>query len=729
MSNHLIARGTPLRVLLLASAASLFAAPALAQTANEVSGVTVTGQTSYNTGVITSGTKTPTPIIDVPQAINVVSIKQLDDQAANSIADAIRYVPGVFASQGENNRDTLSFRGNSTTASFFLDGVRDDIQMYRDFYNIERLEVFKGPNAMIFGRGITGGLVNRVTKVADGRQHLSGRAEVGSYDHYRAQVDLGAPVNQAASLRLTGVWQDSGSFRDGGYYKRWGLNPTATFNLNPNTTISAGYEHFHDERVGDRGVSSYQGKPLDTPRNQFFGDPDQSPNHANVDAATLFVEHRFSDTMSIRNRTRYAYYERFYQNVFPGAVNTAAQTNPAGLPAGTYAPGSIVAISAYNNGAKRHNFINQTDFNAKFGTGGLTHTLLIGAEFGRQTTSNLRTEGFFPTASNPSGVSGIFVPVNASRISRPDLLWRETATSGDNYSVAKVAAGYIQDQIELSPMFQVIAGVRYEHYTTDVTNRNPFLAAGTQRDFAATDNLWSPRAAVIFKPVEQASIYASYSKSYLPRGGDQLSALSLSNQSLDPEKYDNYELGVKWDILPSFNVTGAIFQLDRSNVLALSDPNNSASPTIPIGRQRSKGVELSAQGEITRQLSVVASYTYTDATFLDSQSGTVRAGNRVNHVPKHAGAVWVRYDPTASFGGAIGVTSMGKRFTATDNTVSLPGYTRVDGALYYRINPRFDLQLNVENLFDKHYFQYADSNNNISPGSPRAFKVSLNARF
>jgi len=713
------------------------AAGAQAQKPVELQGVTVTDSaindgetnTSYKISRTTGATRTDTALVNVPQVVNVVTVKQIDDQAANGIADAIRYVPGVFASQGENNRDTLTFRGNLTTASFFVDGIRDDIQTYRDLYNVDRLEVYKGPNAMIFGRGITGGLINRVTKVADGKQHLGGRIEGGSYDYYRGQVDLGTPVSDALSFRVAGVWQDANSFRDGDYFKRWGINPTGTVKLGEDTTVSFGYEHFHDKRVGDRGVSSYLGKPLDTPRSQFFGDPDNSPTYSNSDIGTLFVEHRFSDAVTIRNRTRYADQKRFYQNVFPGAVNTTTQTNPAGLPAGTYAPGTIVAISAYNNNAKRKNFINQTDLNAKFATGGVEHTLLIGAEYGRQKTDNLRTDGFFPTATAPTGVSSIFAPLNATRVHRPDVIFREIATSGDNYSIATVVAGYVQDQIELTSKIQVIGGIRYEHYRTKVTNRNPFLAAGVQNFFDVTDNLWSPRVAILFKPVEQASIYASYSKSYLPRGGDQLASLSITNQSLAPEKYENYEIGVKWDIVPTFNVTGAIFQLDRNNVLALSDPNNSASPQIPIGRQRSKGIELSAQGEITKQLSIVASYTYTDAKFLDSQSATVVAGNRVNHVPKNSGAVWLRYDPIRQLGAAVGVTSMGKRFAATDNSVALPGYTRVDAAVYFRINDAFNLQLNVENLLDKHYFQYADSNNNISPASPRAFKVALNTRF
>jgi len=279
-------------------------------------------------------------------------------------------------------------------------------------------------------------------------------------------------------------------------------------------------------------------------------------------------------------------------------------------------------------------------------------------------------------------------------------------------------------------MFDVIVGVRYERIETDVTDRRTVGFPATQRrDLQATDNLWSPRAGLIFKPVEQASIYAAFSRTYLPRGGDQLAGLSLTNEALDPEKYENYEIGAKWDIVPTFNVAAVAFQLDRSNVLALSDPNNPSSPTVPIGRQRTRGVELSAQGEITDQLSVIGSYTYSDAKFLDSQSATVRAGNRVPNVPKHAASLWTRFDPTEMLGSAIGVIHQGRRFSATDNLVSMPGYTRVDGAVYFKVAPELDLQLNVENIFNERYFLYAHSNTNHTPGSPRAFRVGLNARF
>ncbi|RQW40342.1 TonB-dependent siderophore receptor [Novosphingobium sp. LASN5T] len=711
------------------------ASPALAQTQDkptELGGVTVTdtviddqeAETSYKVSRSIGAMRTDTPLIDVPQSVTVVSAKQINDQAANSIGDAIRYVPGVFSAQGEGNRETLVFRGNSTTGDFFVDGIRDDVQTYRDLYNIERLEVFKGPNAMVFGRGGVGGLINRVTKVADWTPHRAFRLEGGSFEHKRAQFDLGTPLNDAVAVRLTGVYQDSGSYRDGVNYNRWGFNPTVTFKLGEATTITAGYEHFKDDRIADRGVPARPGAsttsiggPLDTPRGQFFGDPAGSPTYTNTDAGTLYIEHRFSEAVTLRNRTRYADYAKLYRNVFPGAVNAA---------------GTSVSISAYDNAMQRRNLINQTDLNAEFSTGSIKHTLLVGAELGRQETENFRREGFFPASpTDLVGTSSITVPIAASNIRRPDVIYRPAATSGNNAGVLKVAAGYVQDQIELSPMFQVILGVRYEYLNTKVTDRRPaaFVPATQQRNFDVTDNLWSPRAGLIFKPAENASIYASYSRTYLPRGGDQFTSLSVSNQNLAPEKYQNYEIGAKWDINPSFNVTAAVFRLDRSNVLALSDPNNAASPTIPVGRQRSEGVELSAQGTITDQLSVVGAYTYSDARFLDTVSGTVRAGNQLANVPKHSGSIWTRFNPGGGLSGAIGVIRQGRRFAGTDNIVAMPGYTRVDAAAFYDLSENLSVQVNVENLLNERYFLYANSNNNITPGSPRAFRISLNARF
>jgi catecholate siderophore receptor len=733
-------------LLLAFGAAACLSSPAgasdLARDEEAQREIVVTGERrpepGYRTGSTISAMRTDTPLIDTPQSVSVVTARQIEDQAATSIGEAIRYTPGVFSAQGEGNRETLVFRGIATTGDFFVDGVRDDVQTYRDLYNIERLEIFRGPNAMTFGRGGTGGIVNRVTKVAGRDAVRELRLEAGMYDHIRGSADVGGPLGDALALRVTGVYQNSGSYRDGVDFERWGVNPTASFRIGPDTLVQLGYEHFHDDRIADRGVPSqlrpagFAGAvaPLATRRGEFFGDPDRSPTFTDTDAANLYVSHDFGEGVTLRNRTRYAVYDKFYQNVFPGLLNNIAATNPPGLPAGSYAPGTIVQVQAYNNAMTRENLINQTDLNARFATAGIEHILLVGAEFGRQETSNIRLEGFFPVPGNANGLQTIFVTVADPRIDRPDIVWRQIATSGDNAGTLDIAAFYVQDQIALSPQLEIVLGVRFEHLVTRVTDRRTIgFPAGQQRDFRVEDDLWSPRAGLIFKPVENASLYLSFSRSYLPRGGDQFTSLSLTNQSLDPERYTNYEIGAKWDLNPNFNVSAALYQLDRANVIVLVDPNNPGAGTELGGGQRSRGLELSAAGNPAARLSLVGAYTYQDARFTRAVSASIPAGAEIPNAPRHSASLWGRYALTQSLGIALGAAWQGRRFAAQDNLVRLPGYARLDAAVYYRINADLDLQLNVENLLDAHYFLTAHSNTNIMPGSPLSARLAVNARF
>lgn len=732
---------------------ALMAVPAMAESADDdqQKTIVVTGQRdagdSYRITSSTAGLRTDTPLLDTPQSVSVVTNRQVADQAATSIGEAIRYTPGVFSAQGEGNRETLVLRGLTTTGDFFVDGIRDDVQTYRDLYNIDRIEVFRGSNATAFGRGGTGGLINRVTKVAEWRRIIGLRAEAGMYDHYRASVDLGTPVSDAIALRLTGVYENSGSYRQGYGLERWGLNPTASLRLGSRTTVQLGYEHFRDSRVADRGIPSalrpadFTGAvgPVATGRGTFFGDPVLSPTYTNTDAANLYVEHVFSDAVSLRNRTRYAEYDKFYQNIYAGPVNattlinTATATPAPGLPPGSYAPGSVVQLLAYNNATRRRNIINQTDLNAKVTTGRVKHLILVGAEFGRQETDNRRLEGFFAAAGVPAGVLALYAPVASPRVDARGIVFRPIASSADNFGTVDVAAAYVQDQITLSPALQLVVGVRLEHLVTNVRDRRTVGFPATQRrDLRTVDNLWSPRGAIIFKPVASASLYASVSRSWLPRGGDQLTGLNLSNEALRPERYTNYEVGAKWDVRPDFTINAALYQLDRENVTVV-DP---ANPTLSVlgGGQRSRGFELSAVGRIVPQLTVVGSYTYQDAVFVRTvttpgSTTVVNAGARVANAPEHSASLWLRYDPTAKLGLALGTVYQGERFAAQDNLVALPDYARVDGAVYYRLSPALDLQLNVENLLGAHYFPYAHNNNNITPGGPTAARVAINVRF
>lgn len=706
-------RARLLSILLATTAIGAMASPALAEEfqgpVTSLGDIDVYGRRidGYRAGSTTTATKTDTALIDTPQAVSIVTRDQINDQALISMNDVVRYVPGASYAQGEGNRDTIVLRGNASTADFFTDGLRDDTQYYRDFYNVERVEVLKGPNAMIFGRGGSGGLINRVTRQAGWDVENQIRLEAGSDSFYRGTGDYNHVVNDGLAVRLTGLYENSNSYRNGVEFEKFGLNPTATLRLATGTAVQIGYEHFEDRRVADRGVPGAPGgtranpaKPLQGYTHTFFGDPTLSPTDTDIDAFSALVEHRFSNGLTLRNRTRIADYDKFYQNVFPGAVNAAAQT---------------VAISAYNNVTQRQNLFNQTDLIYKIRTGSIDHTLLAGLEFGRQDTENLRQTGFFA-----GGATSINAPLSNPTVDVP-ITWAQSATDASNKGTAKIAAAYVQDQIELTSQLQLILGLRFDSFKVETLNRR------TNATFDATDDLWSPRAGLVFKPIENLAFYGSYTKTYLPRSGEQLSSLSPTNAALDPEEFDNYEIGAKWDVLPALSLTAAVYQLDRSNVV-VPDPANPAV-SILVDGQTSKGVEIGAAGQITPQWSIVGAYSHIEAEITAAQSATVVAGNRLANVAENSASLWNRYDFTPKFGAGLGVVYQGERFAATDNTMVLPSFTRVDAALYYDISESVGVQLNVENLFDVSYFASAHNNNNITPGSPRAFRVALTSRF
>ncbi|GAC1377491.1 MAG: TonB-dependent siderophore receptor PiuA [Aquirhabdus sp.] len=652
-------------------------------------------------------TKTDTLLRDTPQSISVVSENQIRDTASQSIAEATRYVPGLGFQQGEGNRETPVFRGFATTADFFVDGVRDDVQYYRDLYNIERVEVLKGPNGMIFGRSAVGGLINRVSKTPEWKSSIGGSLTVGTDSNRRATVDINKVVNDSLALRLNGLYENSYSYRDGVKIERSGINPTATFKATDDTAITLGYEHFQDDRIADRGVPSFQGKPLNTNRSTFFGNSEQSPTNTQLDAFTAVVSHQINDSTKVTNRTRWSDQDKFYQNVFPGAVNSE---------------GTKVSISAYNNRTSREGIFNQTDLNLNFNTGSLQHVLLVGAELAKQNTSNFRQTGYFGSAGTSTTTS---VPVS-NPTTTEIVTFKQSATDANNSSESTSIGVYLQDQVKLNQYFQVIAGVRFDNIKNEVLNKR------TATTFETEDNLVSPRIGLIYKPIEPVSIYANYSIAFQPRAGDQLSSLSVSNEALDPEKFINYEVGAKWDLRQNLAATLAVYRLDRTNVIIL-DPADSTKTILGDG-QRSQGVELGLSGNITPAWSVSAGYGYTQAEFTADTTTTLVKGAKVAQVPKHTVALWNRYDFTPTWGAGLGITYKAKMFasneliptTSTPNpNVELPSYVRTDAAIYYNADKNVQLQLNVENVFDKKYYSSANGNNNITPGSPLAFRLGV----
>jgi catecholate siderophore receptor len=647
-----------------------------------------------------TATRTDTPLIDVPQSITVVNQDVITDLSMQNMADVVRYVPGVGMAQGEGNRDTPILRGNASTADFFVDGVRDDVEYFRDLYNVERVEALKGPNAMIFGRAGAGGVINRVTRQAARDDVREFSLQAGSWDNIRTTADIGGAVSETVAVRVTGLYEDSESYRDGFELESYGINPTLAWQLGEKTLLHLGYEYYTYDRVADRGVPSFQGRPVDTDESTFFGDPTRSPTDVTVNLVSAVLDHEFANGVSLRNRTLYGDYDKFYQNVFPGAVSE---------------DGTTVSISAYNNAQDRENIFNQTDVVFTIATGAVEHELLTGLEFGRQETDNFRNTGFFNDVDTT-----VIAPVAAPTISVP-VTFRQSATDNDNHSVAKIAAVYAQDQIKLSEHFQAVVGVRYDNFQVDFRDNR------TGVDLSSDDDLVSPRVGLIYKPAEPVSLYASYTMTYLPRSGQQLSSLTPSNAALDPEEYENYELGAKWDARPDLSLTAAVYQLDRTNV-AIPDP---LDPTVSIlaDGARTRGIELGLAGQLTEAWSVFGGYAYQDGELTATASSTALDGATLAQLPEHKISVWNRYQFSPAWGVGLGLMYQGEMFTSTDNTVTLPSFTRVDAAVFYSLNDRIKAQINVENLLDENYFAYAHNNNNITPGSPLAVRAGVTVAF
>lgn len=653
----------------------------------------------YKAGASRSSTRTNTPLIDVPQAISVVTQDQIQDQSMRSIGDVIRYVPGITLHQGESNRDQVIIRGNSTTADFFIDGARDDAQYFRDLYNIDRVEVLKGPNAMAFGRGGSGGVINRISKTADGERVRHVIASGGMYNNKRIQADIGDSINDKISLRLNGMYENSETFRQYGDLERYGFTPTATFILGENTKLEAGYEHFHDERFNDRGIPSQNGFAYHTDPKTFFGNPELNDSDATINSGYTIITHDFTPSMQLRNYTRYTDNSKFYQNVYAGsAVNGAGN----------------LSIVGYNNDVQRENFTNQTDLTKEFDTGSLHHTALAGMEITAQDSKSFRNTAYFNNVTTSTTVSA------SNPVTFTPVTFRQSGTDADNRSEVRVYAGYLQDQIDITKYLQVIGGLRFDSFDMNYHDNR------TGTNLSRTDGLVSPRLGLILKPQDNLSFYTSYSSSYLPSSGDQFATLTAQTQSLKPEHLENYEVGSKWDVNPSLNLSAAIYQLDRTNTSA-TDPSNPTN-LVPTGASRTRGIELGGTGYITDSWQVIGGYAFQDAEITQTTTAA-SAGKKVALVPKHVASLWNKYDFTPKWAAAIGAITQSDQFAAVDNTVRLKGFTRFDGAVFYNITPDHRLQLNVENLFDREYISTAHANNNIQPGSPQTFRLSLTTNF
>lgn len=669
----------------------------------------VTGKrVDYKGASTATATKTDTPLVDIPQSLTVLGADLIADQSFRSIADVVRYTPGVLIGQGEGHRDQITLRGNNTTADFFLDGVRDDVQYYRNLYNLERIEILKGPNALIFGRGGGGGVVNRVLKRPTGERFAAAEVSADTFGGWRIAGDANAPIANSAGLRLNAFYESSRNHRDQFELERYAANPTFRWQLGATTTLDLSYEYAFDDRLVDRGVPSLDGRPLEGFDSAFLGEPDVNRAEFEGHFASAGLTHEFSGGLKSNTKVVYGVFDKFYRNAFPATPVTSGAGGVQSL-----------GVEAYFDPTERRNFFIQNDLVWDLRAGPFSHKVLVGAEIGDQRTENERINGFFDSgvATTSSGRRTV-VPLS-DPLFIPPIAFRAGPGNRAILTEADVYAAYVQDQAKIGKHVELLAGVRYDRFKLDLADRH------SGASFTRTDGVFSPRGALIVKPAPTASLYGSYSRSFLPQSGDQFLSLDASLAALEPEKFDNYEVGAKWDISNRLSATMAVYRLDRTNTRA---PGAAAGSVVATGAQRSRGLEVGLVGAVTDRLSVLAGYTIQEAEITRTTSAAP-AGRKVPQAPRHHLTVWGRYDLSDRFGFGLGIQRQGESFASISNAVVLPAYTRVDAALYLALNDRVEAQVNVHNLFDTDYFPTAHNDNNITVGEPLSALFTIRARL
>ena len=655
--------------------------------------IVVTGERAgYDTADGSTATKTPTPLIDVPQSATFITEDQLEDQSIRQLGEALRFVPGISLESGEGHRDEIFIRGQETTADFYLDGLRDDAQYYRSLYNISRVEVLKGANALIFGRGGGGGVVNRVSKKAQTNEGFGQfDASLDTFGAFALLADVNQPLTETVGLRLNATYEEFDNNRDFYEGRFIGISPTLGVDIGPDTRLDVSYTYDDDRRTTDRGVPSFQGGPLTGYDDTFFGDPDFNRSTIEAHIARARVTHRLSPAVSVNAALQYANYDKAYANILPRGTD-----------------GTSVSLGGYADATQRENLIGQANLVAEFDTGQIGHTLLVGIEGGRQDTQNSRDNVTFAGASSAPLAETIFVPPFT------------TAPSRARDSDLTTFSAYVQDQIAIGDFVELVAGLRFDRFDLDTVDLVNAV------DGSRVDEQFSPRVGLIVKPVENVSLYAAYSESFLPQAGDQFVILSPGDAAFEPEQFTNYEIGAKWAIGPRLLAAASIFRLERENTTA-PDPNNTGL-TLQTGASRTEGFEISLTGEILPFWEASLGYTYLDGEITETTDAAV-AGTRLQQLPEHQITAWNRFNLTDRLGVGAGLIYQGEQFASFSQNVTLPDYVRVDAAIFYDVTDRIAVQVNVENLFDETYYPSAHGDNNIQPGRPFSARFGVRLKM
>lgn len=657
--------------------------------------------TGYRVPEASVGTRTDTPIQNVPQAIQVIPQQVLEDQQILRLEDALRNATG--ATQGTQSSrsvfNTVNIRGFDTR-NILRNGLRDDtnVTVGSDLTNIERIEFLRGPASVLYGRGGIGGTVNLVTKQPLSEPFYEVEASIGNFDSYRGALDLTGPLKRDRTIlyRLNASAQRSDTFVDFTEIERYFVSPALSFQIGENTSLALDAEYLQFKQPNDQGLPAL-GTVLpnpngELPRDRLVGEPELTPRERRVIRTGYSLEHQLSEDWQVRNAFRAS-----FQNILDETLvfsRTLRQDN-------RILDRRITEVES----AVKESYILDTNLVGKFETGDIQHQLLIGFDLFRE-----NDRGIFSFRSITP--LDIFNPVYGAPIGAI------TATFNDITTTEGLGI-YIQDQISLTDNLDVILGGRFDFVEQRFRDYLDEANSTSQEDEA-----FSPRIGVVYRPIEPISLYASFSQAFQP-----VSGVSADREPFEPERGTQYEVGVKADLLDGrLFSTLALYHLTRTNVLTpdLDEPGFS----IQTGEQRSRGIEFDITGEILPGWNIIATYAYTDAEI--TEDNRFEEGNRLPNTPEHGASLWTTYEIQSGslqgLGFGLGLFWVGERQGDLANTFSLPGYVRTDAALFYKRN-NFRAAVNVKNLFDIDYFETSSGPLSVYPGSPSTVNFNVGWEF
>ncbi|WP_198970745.1 TonB-dependent receptor [Xylophilus sp. ASV27] len=714
----------PRRAIAQAALLALAGATALATQGQTLPQVDVTaGQehgAHYAPADTATAAKVDAPLRDIPQTVNVVTQEVMRDQGARSVQDVMKTIPSVGLATGDGQRDAVVIRGFSALYDVYLDGVRDDAQYFRDLYNIERVEVVKGPAAALYGRGSSGGLINLITKKPGFTNGGDAGVTLGSYGLKRSDLGLNRALSDTLAVRLDAAVEDSGSFRTNGYLRSQAVSPSLLWK-DGSQSLLLQYNYQHQERGIDFGMPGLAstGRPARVPINTYYGAANAyglDHTFSTIESSTAQYRLRLSDSTAFTDTLRYYEYALDRRHTRIGSINDSGAVPMALLSRG--------AVQRYE-----HGWFNQSEISHELAWGATTHKLLAGAEFGEQD----RHQAITNAATNKAGYSfgtPVFAPVGQ------DLPYYVPVAQSSGPAVGTTTnttrSVYVQALSTWTPSVKSLLGLRYDAFGQKYQNE---LARNA--DLQRTDRDVSPRAGLVWQPTQAQSYYVSATKSYQPSG--EAGPLAANNAQLKPEQSMNLEIGSKTDLFDgAASFTAALYQLTRSDV-KYTDPV--LNTLVNVGEQRARGLELSFSGQVAPGWQVLAGYSYLDA-LVTKGVGTVTApfgsakptplqGRTLALAPRHTLSLWTLKSLDAWLPGVqagAGLNARSAQFASVDNAVRLPGYATVDLALYWRPAPRgWSAALNLKNVLDRRTYLSANNDIGIMPGAPRT--VELSARY